>query len=619
MGENRKRGKRPRVDSSEPMQEEADEGSSNSDGADVVRTKVKDPFMSHFYDCHEAEFLENLVASRRTASEFEPLLLPTVGPVLARGINARTLHTAGLNKFYIKKALRKHLQLSNDASEADSSLKKLNLTLLQKDILSIICGYHDMFYARRTHAQSDELHTVIAIHALNHILKTRTIIMRHKDRTPKCTESLDEVEQRDLGLTRPRILLLVPFRHSAYLVVKAMIGLLFGNDQKPFVTHKKRFIEHYGPPAKVDSSDRQEFHMRKGRQPAPIDFKELFKGNHDDCFRIGLGMAKKSLKLFVDFYSSDMIIASPLGLRMALGAPSEKHFDCDYLSSIEVLIMDQADVFLMQNWKHVIHIIDSMHRQPKQDHGVDYSKVRMWSINGLAKYYCQTIIFSSITTPEIQTAFLRHAHNYAGCVIAEPLQASKDGCLGQIVVRLPQRFTRFVPENTVEESDVRFRFFLENVLPHYTELSQMSHTLLYVPSYFDFVRIRNHLKKDNWSFMHISEYSSPKKVAAARSLFYHGEKSLLLMTERFYFYHRYVMRGAHNLLFYQLPTYANFYAELCNMVIDKKRQPSEDFRPTCAVIYSRFDESRLTAVVGANRAKQMLCSESVTHLVVTDE
>lgn len=68
----------------------------------------------------------------------------------------------------------------------------------------------------------------------------------------------------------------------------------------------------------------------------------------------GVSILKRSIRLYAPFYSSDIIIASPLGLRTVLGADGEKKREFDFLSSIELLIVDQADVFLMQNWEHLL-------------------------------------------------------------------------------------------------------------------------------------------------------------------------------------------------------------------------------------------------------------------------
>lgn len=72
---------------------------------------------------------------------------------------------------------------------------------------------------------------------------------------------------------------------------------------------------------------------------------------------------------------------------MIVGAEGEEERDFDFLASIELLILDQTEIFLMQNWDHLLHIVDHLHLQPKKTHGTDFSRLRSWAVNGWTKYY----------------------------------------------------------------------------------------------------------------------------------------------------------------------------------------------------------------------------------------
>lgn len=89
-----------------------------------------------------------------------------------------------------------------------------------------------------------------------------------------------------------------------------------------------------------------------------------------------------------------------------------------------------------------------------------------------------------------------------------------------------------------------FQFFVDKVLPQYRD-SAMSHTLIYIPSYFDYIRMRNYMKKEEINFASICEYSSRSEVSRARHFFQKGEKHFVLFTERFHFYKRSVPLHEH--------------------------------------------------------------------------
>ncbi|XP_018328902.1 digestive organ expansion factor homolog isoform X1 [Agrilus planipennis] len=282
-----------------------------------------------------------------------------------------------------------------------------------------------------------------------------------------------------------------------------------------------------------------------------------------------------------------------------------------------MLILDQTEIFLMQNWDHVLHIFNHIHLQPKDSHGTDFSRVRTWALNGWSKYYRQTLIFSSVVLPEINAIFNNKCFNYAGKVRA--INLTKFGTICQVYVQLPHVFQKFYTENIIDTVEERFKFFINKIVPQHMD-TLMRQTLIYVTNYFDFVRLRNHFKREDIGFVQICEYSKEGKVARARDMFFHGDAHFLLYTERFHFFNRIRVKGIRHLIFYSPPNVPHFYYEMCNLMQESNmnKKIGSMSNMTVTVLYSKYDINQLSAIVGTDRAVRMIESERNVHMLVTD-
>ncbi|VVC91521.1 unnamed protein product [Leptidea sinapis] len=488
------------------------------------------------------------------------------------------------DKLFIKSQISGNIVSANKTNliKRDLELSEV-LTPLQRELFATMNNYQDLYYPCRSFTNADEIRFTYCLHVANHMLKTRIKILHHNAKLTKKSDVPDEY--RDQGLVRPKVLILVPFRDAAYRVVKTLIDIVVPKEAGQ-VVNKKRFEDDFTGGELIMPS----------KNPKPEDYELLFSGNTEDTFRLGLTITKKTLKLYTDFYSSDILIASPLGLRMIIGAEGEEDRDYDFLASIELLILDQADVFLMQNWDHLLHILDHFHLQPKKTHGTDFSRVRTWAANGWSKYY--------------RFIINKKCQNYVGKVIVD--NHCETGSIQQVILQVPQLFHRFTATSPLSSVDARFEYFIKEILPKQRD-PLMNHTLIYVPSYFDFVRLRNYFKKEDISF--------DGKIARARDMFFHTEAHFLLYSERVHFFRRFRIKGIRHLIFYQPPTYPHFYSEMCNLMQESNQNKygGSSCNMSVSTLYSKYDLQRTSAVLGAERLARVAASDKSVHMFVTGD
>lgn len=438
---------------------------------------------------------------------------------------------------------------------------------------------------------------------------------------------------RDQGFTRPKVLILLPTRGICYRFVEKLNALL-GTDS--YLENKERFDKEYGPlePLEQDTQDPKEELRRKqvlGKKGK--DWNELFgdDANQDDEFKFGISFSTKavkkkkgkkdqppqntlSMKLYSDFFQSDIIFASPMGLKMM---NSKEDSDCDYLSSIEICLVAYSDVLLMQNWDHVNSALDCLNLQPKNLNTTDFSRVRYPLLEGQGAYWRQFIVLSTMSNPHINSTFKVHSKSISGSLKIRRKITLNEAAICNVLMKVKQVFQKIPCKSVMTQDKDRLKYFTKQILPQILRLNQ-KHTLIYIPSYFDFVTIRNILTESEADFVSITEYSRVSEISRGRARFHQGLKNIMLYTGRAHFYQRHYVKGITHLIFYGLPEHSSFYPEMIHMIRDGGSKGSGytnnsddmsehiDTPASCLALFTKYDAHELERVVGTKNCARMI-------------
>lgn len=580
--------------------EEEDGDGDEADGEDSeVATDLnedddaKDPFETRFASPDNNELSTGLkhVQAREwktekgTSSSGSSILASAPQCVAANFLRRPTIRT--LEDIYLKKRL---------VSPAGNEMASLNSA--QQEIAPYMLSYCDLLFGARTPENAASLRQITCLHVLNHVLKGRDKVIKNNERIARAGGA-DELDLRDQGFVRPKVLILTETRQMCYNYASTITNLFDPEQQE----NKQRFESTFSTPLDI-------------KKNMPEDFNELFGGNNDNNFMTAIKLTRKTLKFFSAFYTSDIILASPLGLRRVLENEDLKKRDHDFLSSIEIVVADQGDAMQMQSWENVESVFQHLNLELKEAHGCDFSRVRSYYLDGNAKYLRQSIVFARFITPEMNRLFNGSMQNVGGKL--KFIAQARHGAISVVsnIGGIKQTFSRFSSPSPASDPDARFNYFTTAVLPSLLRLPRPQDggngILIFVPSYYDFLRLRNYFatsqQTQNISFGTVHEYSEVSEQRRARSHFVSGRHSFLLYTQRAHHFFRLRLKGVRRVIMYGVPDNPIFYEEVAGSFLDTSLKDGtvSEGEATSRIIFSKWEALALERVVGSDRVKGML-------------
>ena len=452
-------------------------------------------------------------------------------------------------------------------SGLNSELQSKQFEILDDPLAPVVFDYRDLFVAGE---DAQRMRKIAVLHAVNHIYNDL-----------ECKRNRADKEARDSGFTPTTVLVLCPYKVQAYQFLSEVLNCLPDSiDGEAFEVENANRLNGEYSVAEIP---------RYLLRSKPKDWLEVFGGNTSSEFKMGVRFFDKKVSLFQGMAKSQMIIASPLSLFIH----KEKEA-ADFMSSIEVLIMDTTDALIMQPWDRLVSLVSQMNQRPSTVEGCDWARVRTYCLQSNHKKMRQTIAYGGVFTPEIHSLFSSF-ENRRGAVIVRPLVYPPVLTSG-----LNRSFRRLTAPSPADIGEALWKCFKDRLFAQVKAWrgapeEEAKRTVIYYVSSMRFYQARKELDLYDVNFLELADEATDGDVKRMKKAFKKDPNAVLIMTERFFYHHR-TNLGAERVVFMQPPTFPHFAPELVGT-------------GEAIFYFTEFDEMAIERIAGSQTTPRIVNSD----------
>jgi hypothetical protein len=339
----------------------------------------------------------------------------------------------------------------------------------------------------------------------------------------------------------PRILVIVPTQ----TILIQMIRILF--DKVSFKKYKTIAI------TKFIFKNSDFLKIKNGKIIYPADKRTYSSDGQKDLFELGVKINKNSLIFKSNIEYTDIAFLTPLKICKFSKKKSSLLF-----SKLRICFVDDLSKLGMLNFEILLNILKKIMLSNRKNISLLEKKFK-----NLKNFFFQAFLFSNLIFKDNLSVLDNLSKNNFFLFYKLP----KKRCFfafGNYNYKIFKFRTNF-HEKVIKK---RYDFFISQIFL-FLKIKINHCLLIFFRTYMEYILIRNFI----WKFketgkieiIDFNEYI-PNKNIDFNKIFFKNKRNITLLTERFYFFNRYIFKNFSKIIFYTLPLNWEFYFEICSLL-----------------------------------------------------